>query len=259
MWATQSGRSRGIVSAAGSPTPGISPASFSVSLMRWSCAQKAELHRRQQHHAGHQDNGLGRGRPEIEINHPIAIHLDHQRLRRLCRTALGQRPDGSERVECRVGQVDDHQEEAGGRQQREGDGAEPAPAPRAVHPGGLDHRARDGLQPGQEEDEIVADLLPGAGDHDHEERLAAVDIIVPADTVRVQPAPQQPHLRIEYEQPQHRRNDGRDGIGPDQQRAIDGAPAYLAVGERGEQQRRGSSTARSHRHRTTACAQMAAT
>ena len=43
----------------------------------------------------------------------------------------------------------------------------------------LDQRARDGLQPGQEEQEVVADLLPGRGDHHQDHGVAAVEVVVP--------------------------------------------------------------------------------
>src|SRR3546814_4021621 len=61
----------------------------------------------------------------------------------------------------------------------EDDGPEAAQRPRAVDRRRLDERARDRLQTGQEKQEVVADLLPGCGDHHQEHRLTAVQHVVP--------------------------------------------------------------------------------
>src|SRR3546814_7476738 len=60
------------------------------------------------------------------------------------------------------------------------------------------------LQPGDEEEEVVADLLPGGGQDHQRHRLAAVEQRVPADAEVPQKVGQRPHRRIEEEQPQHR-------------------------------------------------------
>src|SRR3546814_19535530 len=69
----------------------------------------------------------------------------------------------------------------------EDDGPEAAQRPRAVDRRRLDERARDRLQTGQEKQEVVADLLPGCGDHHQEHRLTAVQHVVPvvADELQV--------------------------------------------------------------------------
>jgi hypothetical protein len=75
--------------------------------------------------------------------------------------------DHAERVEERIDDVDDQQEEARSATAAEEDhGPEAPPRARAVDRRGLEQRFRDRLQPGEEEQEIVADLLPGRGDDD---------------------------------------------------------------------------------------------
>ncbi len=66
-------------------------------------------------------------------------------------------------------------------------------------------------------------------------------MVVPVNAVSVQPASDQAELRMQQEQPKHRRHRRCDRIGPDQQCAVDRAAFDLAVGEHREQQ--------CHRHR----------
>ena len=69
-------------------------------------------------------------------------------------------PDDAEGFEQRIDRVHHKQEEACGRQKRENDRAEPPPRGRAVDGRGLDERAGDGVQPGEEEQEVIRDLFP---------------------------------------------------------------------------------------------------
>ncbi len=126
-----------------------------------------------------QDHRLRRRRPEILPDKAVGIDLVDQNGRGLLRPAAGDRVDHAEGLEEGVDDVDHQQEEGGGRQQRKDDGAEPRPEPRAVDGGGLDHDARDRLQPGQEEQEVVADPPPGDGDDDKAHRLVLVQHVVP--------------------------------------------------------------------------------
>src|SRR5437867_2293202 len=57
---------------------------------------------------------------------------------------------------------------------------------------------------------------------------------------------QDPVRRVEDEQPDDARDGGRDAVRPQQQRAVDGQPANLGVGERGEQQGQRQSDERHH-------------
>src|SRR3546814_20228632 len=91
---------------------------------------------------------------------------------------------------------------------------------RAVDRRRLDERARDRLQTGQEKQEVVADLLPGCGDHHQEHRLTAVQHVVPVVADELQVIGDKPDRGIEEEQPQHA-GDGRGHrIGPDEQRLV---------------------------------------
>src|SRR3546814_4525024 len=89
----------------------------------------------------------------------------------VCSSDLG--VDDAEGLEEGVDDVDDDEEEGRRREQREDDGPEAAQRPRAVDRRRLDERARDRLQTGQDKQEVVADLLPGCGDHHQEHRLTA--------------------------------------------------------------------------------------
>ena len=109
--------------------------------------------------------------------------------------------------------------------------------PGAVDGGGLDHRFRDRLQPGQEEQEIVADLLPGGGQHHQRHGVVAVEQRVPVDAERAQAARHQAERGLEHEEPQHAGNGGRHRVGPDQQRLVDAGALDALVGLHREQQR----------------------
>ena len=68
--------------------------------------------------------------------------------------------DDAEGFKQRIDRVHHKQEEARGRQKREDDRAEPPPRGCAVDGRGFDERAGDGVQPGEEEQEVIRDLFP---------------------------------------------------------------------------------------------------
>ena len=93
------------------------------------------------------------------------------------------------------------------------------------------------MQAGEEENEIVADLLPGGGQDDHRHRLGIVQLVVPQNADGFQPVRHQADLRMQQQHPQHGGNGGGDGVGPDEQGAVDRPTADFPVCEYGEQQR----------------------
>ena len=105
--------------------------------------------------------------PMLRLTKPVAINLVDQnvwwpanRPPALRRGAL----DDAEGVEHGVDDVHDEEEEGHRRQQREDDRPEPLHAAGAIDCGGLDEGIGDRLKACQEEQEIVADLLPGGCD-----------------------------------------------------------------------------------------------
>ena len=97
---------------------------------------------------------------ELQVDEAVVVDLVDQRLGRLARAAAGDGVDDAERVEEGVDGVDDEQEEGRRREQREDDRPEALRRAGAVDRRRLDQRLRDRLQAGDEEQEIVADLLP---------------------------------------------------------------------------------------------------
>ena len=93
------------------------------------------------------------------------------------------------------------------------------------------------LQAGEEEQEVVRDLLPDRGHDDQQHRLVAVEQVVPVDAALAQRVRDDADARREHEEPQHAGDRGRDGVGPDQQRLVDERALDDAVGEDREQQR----------------------
>ncbi len=176
---------------------------------------------------------------QVERLHAVLVDLEDQDRGGLHRTAAGRGIDDRERVEKRVDDVDHEQEEGRRRQHREDDRPETAGRTGAVDRGRLDQRFRDRLQAGQEEQEVVADLLPHGGDHDQDQRLPRIEQVIPVVAQRAQQVGYHAKRRIEQEQPEHGGDRRRDGVGPDQQRLVHLGAANDAVGEDGEQQRHG--------------------
>src|SRR5712664_41364 len=122
---------------------------------------EAELRHGQRDDDHHQHYRLRRGAAKVRRLHTVVVDLVDQDLRCARRAALRDGVDDAESLEERVHDVDHQEEEGGGREQREYDGPEAPARSRAIDGGGFDERARDGLQAGEEEKKVVADLLPG--------------------------------------------------------------------------------------------------
>ncbi len=198
---------------------------------------EAELHHRQRDDDDHQDHRLRRGAAEVGRLHAVVVDLVDQDLGRLPGPALGGRVDDAEGVEEGVDDVHHQQEEGGRRQQREDDGPEAPQRPGAVDGRRLDQRLRDRLQAGEEEQEVVGDLLPHRGDHHQQHRLVALEDPVPVDAPALEHVGDDADRGREHERPQHAGDRRRHGVGPDQQRLVGHRAAQHAVGHGREQQR----------------------
>ena len=167
---------------------------------------------------------------------PSWKHLVDQGLRGAVGAAAGRGVNDAERIEENVGDVYDDQEERGRREQREDDGPEPPHRPCAVDRRGLDHAFRDRLQPGEKEQEIVADLVPDRDDDDEDHRMGAVQHRIPVDAIALHRAGDHAEAGLEHEDEQHARHRRRHRIGHDQKRTIDLDAAQVVVGHHREQQ-----------------------
>ena len=102
------------------------------------------------------------------------------------------------------------------------DRPEAPPRAGAVDGGRLDQRLRDRLQAGQEEQEVVGDLLPDRGHHDQRHRVVGVEQVVPVDARSCAARSATTPMRgREHEQPQHAGHRRRHRVRPDQQRLVD--------------------------------------
>ena len=110
-----------------------------------------------------------------------------------------------------------------------------APAPSIAAASSSD--LRDRLEAGDEEQEIVADLLPGGGADDQRHGLVAVEQRIPGDAELAQRPGEGAEGGVEQEQPEHAGDGGGDGVGPDQQGAIEALAADDLLGLDREQQR----------------------
>lgn len=146
--------------------------------------------------------------------------------------------DDAEGLEESIDGVDHKQEEARGREEREDDGAETPPRGCAVDGGGFNERTRDGVQPGEEEEEIVGNLFPRGGHHEQEERLIPVDLVVPRVAEVVQGLGQDAAGRVEEKEPEHARERRRDGVGDDEHGFVERAAPVHLIREHGEEQGR---------------------
>ena len=138
--------------------------------------------------------------------------------------------DDAEGIKERIDDADHQQKEGGRRQQRKDDGPEPAHRAGAVDRGGLQHGLGDRLQPGQEEDEVVADLFPRRADDHQEHGLAGIVDVVELIAEPAEPERDDAELGREQEQPQHAGDRRRHGVGPDQQGLVGGGAADHLVG-----------------------------
>ena len=109
---------------------------------------------------------------------------------------------------------------------------EPAPSMAAASRSEL----RDRLQAGDEEEEVVADLLPGGGGDDQRHRLGAVEQRVPVDAELAERPGEGAEAGVEEEEPEHAGDGGGDGVGPDEQRAVEALAADDLLGLDGEEE-----------------------
>jgi hypothetical protein len=157
----------------------------------------------QQHQHDHQHDRLRRRAAEILAAEAVVVDLVDQDVGGLAGAALGERAHHAEGADEGEEHVDHQQKEAGWRKQRENDVPEAPSRPCAVDGGGLDQRLGDRLQAGQEEQEIVTQLVPHRGEHDQQQSLVAVDHVVELDAdAREQPG-DDADRRVEQEAPQH--------------------------------------------------------
>jgi hypothetical protein len=108
-------------------------------------------------------------------------------------------------------------------------------------------------RPATKNRKVVADLLPGGGNDDQGHGLIAVQKRIPGKAIAPQQIGERAHGRIEHEEPEHAGDGRRDGIRPDQQRAIEALTAHDLVGGCGKKQRdahrnHGRQKTENHRH-----------
>ena len=96
---------------------------------------------------------------------------------------------------------------------------------------------RDRLQAGQEEQEVVGDLLPHRGHHHQGHGVVAVEQRIPVNAHRAQRPRQRAERGMEHEDPEHAGDRGRHRIGPDQQRLVGAGGLQVLVGLGRKQQR----------------------
>ncbi|OIQ69391.1 hypothetical protein GALL_490080 [mine drainage metagenome] len=145
--------------------------------------------------------------------------------------------DHGEGVEHGIDDIDNHQEKRGGRQHGQRDRPEPLDRPRAVDGCRLAQAGGDGLQARDEEQEVIADLLPRGGNHHQDHRIACFQRMVPVIADHREHIGKQADRRVEHEPP-HDPGDGRgDRVGPDQQRGVNRCAADHAVHRQRKDQR----------------------
>ncbi|MPN09557.1 hypothetical protein SDC9_156848 [bioreactor metagenome] len=104
------------------------------------------------------------------------------------------------------------------------------------------------MQTGQEEQEVVGNLLPHRGHHDQRHGLVFVHQEVPVVADAFQRIRHYAERGREHEHPQHARDDRCHGVGHDEQRLVDHGAAHDAVGKDRQRQRDDNAKAR-HQHR----------
>lgn len=164
------------------------------------------------------------------------------------RCTLRGRIDNAECFEKGVGDVDHHQEEGRGCQQRECYRPETTCRTAAIHGRGFHHRCRNTLQAGQEEDEIDTDLFPDRNQNNHETGIKRIKLVIEIPADRVEEFVKIANDRVEHQiahQPGHR---WRDGIGPHQCRLVSACAAQDLIGFNGQEKRYGKRQKR-YQHR----------
>ncbi|MNS67838.1 hypothetical protein D3C72_1011000 [compost metagenome] len=102
------------------------------------------------------------------------------------------------------------------------------------------------MQRGEEEQEVVADLLPDRGKYHQEHRLAAVLRVVPVVAEFAEEMGNQPTPWVKQEDPQHGGDGRRDGVGQQHQRLIETAAAHHVIHQRRKKQRHDEAADRHH-------------
>jgi hypothetical protein len=126
-----------------------------------------------------------------------------------------------------------------GDKKGEDDGEEALDGAGAVDGGGLDQGFGDRLHAGEEEEEVVGDLLPGGGEDHQQHGLIAVDLVVPGDPGTAQPPGDDADRGVEEEEPEDAGNGRGHGVGPDEQGFVGQRALDDVVGHGGEQQGHG--------------------
>ena len=140
----------------------------------------------------------------------LLVDVEQHEIGRVGRPALGHDEDVVD-LRHRVEDCDDRNEQEGGLELRQDDVAQPPIRSGAVEMRRLHHVLRHGLEAGEEEQHVVAGVLPDRDDHDGVER--DVGIAEPVRQHRQQPADvivEQADIRQEDEQEQRGGRDHRD-------------------------------------------------
>ena len=149
----------------------------------------------------------------------------------------GWRRRRSRGFEKRVDDVDDQQKKGDRRQRRKHDRPESSPSSGAIDRRGFDQRFGYSLQASQEEQKVVADLLPYRSHHDQRHCVVSVQQVVPLVPDQAQCIRNDADRRCEHEEPQDAGHRRRDGIRPDQQGLVDGCAVHYAIREDCQHQR----------------------
>src|SRR5882757_6026836 len=181
---------------------------------------EAELEDGKQDDEQHQDDALRGGTRIIQTFEAVGIDLVDHQIGRIRGAAGGHDIDDAEGILEAFGYVDDQKEEDRRRDQRELDIPETPDDARTVHCGGLDQRAGYGLECGEEEDEVVADIFPREGDDDRRHGIRAIKTWIPDPRPHPVDDGKEPRLRRQDEAEGQRQGRRGDAIGPDQHHAI---------------------------------------
>jgi hypothetical protein len=197
----------------------------------------AELHEGQQHHQAHQHDRLRGGERVVLPFEAIGIDLVDHQLGGARRPAAGRDVDDAEGMHEGIGDVDHDQEEQGRRQERQLKVAHAAQRAGAIHRRGFRERARDRLQAGEEEDEVVGDHGPGVGQHDQDHGVEPVARRVPQAGEPLVQRRQKAGIGREDEAEGQAHGGRGHGVGPEVHETIGAVAGQLAVDEHRQDQR----------------------
>src|SRR5690606_19688721 len=195
-----------------------------------------ELHHREQNDDEHQDDGLRRGGTDVQPLEAGGVNLIDQNGGGGAGPALRHDVNDGEGIEKGINDVHHQKEEGGGRQQRKNDGPESAHRPRPVDGGGFQQGARNGLQPRQEEHEVIGNLFPDRRKHHQNHGVVRYQTRVPGQAGLHEVDGQNPDRGRKQEEPEHPRYRSGDGIGPDQHVAVDAGGLDDPVGQHCQEQ-----------------------